>query len=260
MSAEAGKIKMFSYCPTSHEVTFDFPEDVVLVIAVSGALAEKTGDAMADYNNAAFLARDAAAAWCEGAGRMPSGRLFVEGRPNLAEVVRHVRAELGGAGAQDPEVRAAVGEAIARVDDGNTFGPSGRDGPVRYRAGALRERFEQFFDESEVLTRGIAKAFAEADYAALGALADESHRQTVECLRNTVPETAWLPVEARRLGALGASAFGAGFGGSCWAAVRRPEAEAFRAEWARGYRAAFPRWAESSVFFAMAPGPGAFAL
>merc|ERR1712232_1447992 len=101
-----------------------------------------------------------------------------------------------------------------------------------------------------------AKALAAGDHAALGKLSDESHRQTVECLRNTIPETAWLPQEARRQGALGASAFGAGFGGSCWALVRKDLADAFAETWAKAYREAFPQWISSSTFFVMTPGPG----
>jgi hypothetical protein len=42
---------------------FKFPADLTFVVAVSGAEADKTGNAMADYNNAAFLAFDAAKAW-----------------------------------------------------------------------------------------------------------------------------------------------------------------------------------------------------
>jgi len=264
MSCETGKLKVFSYCPTKHEHTFDFPSDVTFVIAVSGALAEKTGDAMADYNNAAFLARDAALAWCDATGRMPlGGKTFVPGRANLAEIVRDVRADCDGG---DEAVRAAIGKAIAKLDDGSRYGPGGRvtsagsEGIALYRCGALRERAEQFFDESEVLTLGIARAIAEKDYKALGQHADEGHRQTVECLRNTIPETAWLPREARRLGALGASAFGAGFGGSCWAIVECTKTEAFMASWKAAYDAKFPHCADRSTFFAMTPGPGAFAL
>ena len=258
MSGEPGRLKMFSYCPTKHEATFDLPPELSFVIAVSGAVAEKTGDAMADYNNAAFLARDAAAAWADSAGRQPlGGRTFVEGRPNLAEVVRHARAELGAAGSDDGRVRAAVGDCIAAVDDGARYGPGGE---ARYRRGALRERFEQFFDESEVLTRQLAEALAAADGDALGSVSDESHRQTVEHLRNTIPETAWLPQEARRLGALGASAFGAGFGGSCWAVVPKEGAAGFAEAWSAAYRREFPSWADRCAFFAMSPGPGAFAL
>lgn len=261
MSSEPGKIKMFSYCPTKHERTFDFPGDLVFVIAVSGAIAQKTGNAMADYNNAAFLARDAAAAWCKSTGELPlEGGIFVSGRPNLAEVVRHVRGTLGEAGESNDRVRQAVGEAIGKVDDGKGFGPHADDDTVRYKAGALKERFEQFFDESEVMTARIGEALSSGDDEQLGRWSDESHRQTVECLRNTVPETAWLPQEARRLGALGASAFGAGFGGSCWAVVRKRGAEAFAEEWGEAYRRKFPWCADASSFCTMTPGPGASQL
>lgn len=261
MSSEPGKMKLFSYCPTQHERTLDFPSDSMLVIAVSGALAEKTGGAMEDYNNSAFLARDAAAAWCKSAGRLPleEGKLFVPGRPNLAEVVRHVRSTLSSeeGAATDDKVREAIAEAIGQVDDGQIFGPHGDASPARYMAGALRERFEQFFDESEVMTARLAEAIAAGDGEALGKWSEESHRQTVECLRNTIPETAWLPEEARRQGALGASAFGAGFGGSCWALVRRGEADTFASNWAEAYHQKFPQRSKSSCFFTMTPGPGA---
>mmetsp|Transcript_88606 Transcript_88606/g.225541 ORF Transcript_88606/g.225541 Transcript_88606/m.225541 type:complete len:522 (+) Transcript_88606:69-1634(+) len=259
MSCDPNTIKMFSYCPTKHEGTFNFPEDSVFVIAVSGAIAEKTGNAMADYNNAAFLARDAAAAWCKSTGKTPlDGETFVQGRPNLAEVVRHSRAE--SEEKSEEKLRSEISEAIARVDDGKTFGPNPDDPSVRYAKGSLKERFEQFFDESEIMVPKIAKALADSDYDGLGKWSDESHRQTVECLRNIVPETAWLPQEARRRGALGASAFGAGFGGSCWALVRKRGAEAFADDLGEAYRKKFPRCADRSTFFVMAPGPGAFSV
>jgi len=257
MSCQPCKMNMFSYCPTKHEGSFDFPADATFVIAVSGALAEKTGGAMESYNNAAFLARDAAAAWCESTDTPVAGPTFVAGRPNLAEIIRHVRAASGGDSA---EVRKAIGETIARTDDGVSHGPLAHDPLVRYRAGALRERFEQFFDESEELVTAIANALATGDYEQLSVRSAESHRQTVEVLRNTVPATAWLPDEARRLGALGASAFGAGFGGSCWAIVRKDSAEDFSEKWRLAYHAKFPEWADKSVFFSMLPGPGAFAM
>jgi len=254
MASQAGKLKMFSYCPTKLEGTFDFPSKLVFVIAVSGALAEKTGDAMEDYNNASFLARDAAAAWVESVGSLPlDGSTFVPKRANLAEVVRHVRNMNGGS---DVQVKAAIGEAISMLDDGKSYGPLADNADVRYKSGALRDRFEQFFDESEVLTPHLATAIATADSAAIGETSDESHRQTVQCLRNTIAETAWLPEEARRLGALGASAFGAGFGGSCWALVEQVDADEFCRKWQEAYLKHFPIWASSCEFFTMTPGPG----
>lgn len=258
MSSEAGKLKMFSYCPTKHEGTFGFPSSLVFVIAVSGAFAEKTGDAMEDYNNAAFLARDAAAAWVDSVGSLPlDGCTFVPKRANLAEVVRHVRNTTGG---DEAHVKAVIGDAIAKLDDGKSYGPCADKVDVRYKSGALRERFEQFYDESEVLTPQLAAAIGAADSAGIGRASDESHRQTVCSLRNTIPETAWLPQEARQLGALGASAFGAGFGGSCWALVEAAEADGFCTKWREAYLKRFPRWADTCEFFAMTPGPGAFSM
>jgi hypothetical protein len=49
----------YSYCPTLNEGKFAFPAEWTFVIGVSGAVAEKTGDKMKDYNDAALLAREA---------------------------------------------------------------------------------------------------------------------------------------------------------------------------------------------------------
>lgn len=257
MSCRARQLEVYSYCPTKHLGSFPFPVDMVFVIAVSGALAEKTGDAMCDFNNAAFLARDAALAWCDATSERPlDGATFVRDCPNLAEVIRHVSQHMKGALGE--EVKKAISISIAKVDNGSQYGPS-RDGP-RYPAGALQRRFEQFFDESEILVPRLAETLGAEDFDEVGRLSDESHRQTVECLRNSIPETAWLPGEARRLGALGASAFGAGFGGSCWALVERKKAATFSDAWLKAYCEAFPRWAKSCVFFTMLPGPGALVM
>jgi len=57
------------------------------------------------------------------------------------------------------------------------------------------------------------------DGAALGGLVDRSQELTTTHLRNQVPETIFLAKAAREEGAIAASAFGAGFGGSVWALV-----------------------------------------
>ena len=77
---------------------------------------------------------------------------------------------------------------------------------------ALCERYEQFFAESEVIVPRVAAALAVGDLRAVGELVQRSHALTHSHLRNTVPETHWLPAAARELGAAAASAFGAGFG------------------------------------------------
>ena len=85
-----------------------------------------------------------------------------------------------------------------------------------------------------------ADALAAADLAAFGAVAAESQHLTETLLGNQVPETIALAATARELGAVAASAFGAGFGGSVWALVPRADADAFASDWLARHRAAFP--------------------
>ena len=63
MGCAAGRLELWSYCPTLHIRTVPVDAAVRFVIAVSGAKAEKTGGAMADYNDASLLASWAAAAY-----------------------------------------------------------------------------------------------------------------------------------------------------------------------------------------------------
>jgi galactokinase len=57
-----------------------------------------------------------------------------------------------------------------------------------------------------------------------------------------------------------ASAFGAGFGGSVWAMVKRLEAQKFLESWQEDYEARFPNPAERAAFFVTAAGPAAMRL
>ncbi|MGD9525023.1 MAG: galactokinase, partial [Gemmatimonadales bacterium] len=74
---------------------------------------------------------------------------------------------------------------------------------------------------------------------------------------NQVDETRYLVAEARRQGAIAASAFGAGFGGSVWALSTRQEAAAFEARWLEAYRSAFPARAKEAVAFRSTAAAGA---
>jgi galactokinase len=65
-----------------------------------------------------------------------------------------------------------------------------------------------------------------------------------------------LARSAREMGAMAASAFGAGFGGSVWALVKRSEAFAFLSEWRAQYARAFPGHSKQSEFFITGAGPG----
>lgn len=244
MSCTKGKLNMFSYCETRAEGTFAFPPTATFVIASSGAKAEKTGGAMDDYNNAAHLSFAAADAYVEVTkAELP--------KCNLAEVVKH-------AGGASDENKKKIIEAISKKDDG-TFGARLAEGK-QWPKGFLVTRFEQYYEESEIIVAKVAKAFADADYKALGELVDRSQELTGSHLKNLVPETEELPRMARALGAHAASAFGAGFGGSVWALVEADKAEEFRTKWLAEYVAKFPKCKDKALFFTMAPGPGAFKI
>ena len=79
-------------------------------------------------------------------------------------------------------------------------------------------------------------------------------------LKNQVEETVFLARSARECGALAASAFGAGFGGSVWAMVRDAEAVNFENRWRERYLKQYPQHATRAVFFKTAVGPGAFEI
>ena len=87
---------------------------------------------------------------------------------------------------------------------------------------------------------------------------DHSQRLAEAHLGNQVPETVTLQRSARELGAVAASAFGAGFGGSVWALVPESEAEAFLERWPEAYRKKHRKAGKESVFFLSRAGPHAY--
>ena len=89
---------------------------------------------------------------------------------------------------------------------------------------------------------------------------DRSQELTATLLGNQVPETIALARLARQQGALAASAFGAGFGGSVWALIPVARAEPFLSAWSQAYGDAFPTAAERARFFTTQAGPPAFKL
>jgi galactokinase len=102
------------------------------------------------------------------------------------------------------------------------------------------ERRAQFREEVDVIVPGVGDAIRDRDWAQLGLLVDKSQALAESVLRNQVPETIHLARSARELGAIGASAFGAGFGGAVWAMIPRVDADRFLSAWRRNYESAFP--------------------
>eukprot|EP00435_Cladocopium_sp_Y103_P012904 s2899_g3.t1 len=229
MSSERGMLKVFSYKPTRLERSVRIPTHLTFVVASSGVLAEKTGDKMTSYNDAAALAGRAAKTFQASQGSAAGAKDCTD----LAACVRYCGAN--------------ACEAIEEVLRG-TGDPS------------LQQRFHQFYTENEVVVPGVAEALAKDDSLRLGELVDLSQQEGDVGLQNLVPETRWLPAEARRLGAVCASAFGAGFGGSCYAVLPQAQAHAFRSVWHTAYVKEFPERASTCEFFVTAPGPGAIEI
>ena len=71
-----------------------------------------------------------------------------------------------------------------------------------------------------------------------------------------VDETVHLAAQAKGCGAIAASAFGAGFGGSVWALVRDADVPSFIEKWSADYAKAFPGPAGAPPPPPPSPGPG----
>lgn len=201
----------------ARERTIAFPEDLRFVVVMSGVLAEKTGPALAQYNRSSELARSIIAAWNAATGRADA---------NIGQALR------SGAGA-----RAELSAVVAHDAD-------------------LATRLEQFLVESEDIIPGAADALQRGDLGTFGALVDASQRGADLGLGNQIDETRHLAASARRLGAHAASAFGAGYGGSVWALVRRSDADAFSADWLGEYLAAHPQHADTASVLVTRPRGG----
>jgi galactokinase len=238
LCARAGILMQYGFCPVRLERTVSFPGGHVLVVATSGVTAEKTGAARDRYNRLSAMISEILGSWQAATGdRYPTLAAAIDASPHAAVKIRQLlRGET--AGSVGPER-----ESEPRVDSVNRLA-----------------RFEQFVLESNELIPAAADALAQLDVASLGRIVDRSQDAAEQLLGNQVPETSFLAREARRLGAVAASAFGAGFGGSVWALVPDGDAAAFGTRWANAYAERFPVAAERSEILATRAGPGVVEL
>ncbi|HEX5410018.1 MAG TPA: galactokinase family protein [Gemmatimonadaceae bacterium] len=222
-----GMLSRYSFCPVRDEGEVPFPAGHTMVIGVSGITAEKAGAAREAYNSASLAARAVWERWREVTGREDES--LAAAATSAPDAPDRIRVMLGGAG-------------------------PGSDAAANAR---LLDRFNQFYEESEVIIPRAADALRSGDLAAFAQLVERSHANAEVLLRNQVPETMWLVRAARALGAVAASAFGAGFGGSVWALVPTPSAAEFGAHWLERYQRAFPSRAQSAAVLVTQAGPAA---
>ena len=184
------------------------PADQVFVVAVSGVSAQKTQGARGAYNQAADRAARLLTLWRERSGR-PEGSLFeaLASSPDNLDRLRDIIA------------------SERAIDEGE-------------RA-ALAARLTQFHEETFVLIPAAFAALAAGDLGAFGDAVLRSQRGAERGLANQIEETIALADLAREAGALAASAFGAGFGGSVWALVPVTEVSDFTERWRATYTSRF---------------------
>lgn len=222
----AGKLSQYAFCPVRLEREVALPPDWTFVVAASGVIAEKSGGARERYNRLSLGASAIFDLWRAAGG--PGETLGqAAGAPGAPERIREVLR---------------------------------RSSHPRFRARELLERFDQFLGESEVLVPSAAGSFEKGDAVALAGIVARSQAGAERFLGNQILETVSLVASARSFGALAASAFGAGFGGSVWALVETDRAGGFQAAWRDRYRRDFPNAAGTSEFFVTRAGPGRLPL
>jgi galactokinase len=232
LNGKAGLFSIFQFCPTVHKADVAFPPDLALAIAYSGVKAEKTREAMEKYN---LVSRRA--------------RLVVE------HYNRHYGTEhrlLRDLITEQPGLEAS---ALLRRVEAAVEGPK-EDGEDL----GLPQRFRQFYLEDRFLIPDVARAFIVGDWRLVGQLIDRSHNLSREHLWNIVPEIDFLQKSARELGAIAASGFGAGFGGSAYALLCQEEADDFLRQWEAAYADQFPAAHAQAYFFLTRPAGRAQAL
>jgi galactokinase len=223
LCAQPGSIRQYAYCPVRFERQLPLPPAYTFAVASSGVVAEKTGAALEKYNRASRLAAAVAEIWRRETGGDEA---------HLAAVVRS---------------RTDAAERLRAILAGGHCG--------EFTPRDLLTRFEHFLVENERVIPAAGAALDRGDLEAFGGWVDRSQHAAETLLGNQIPETVHLAGSARELGAVAASGFGAGFGGSVWALVAVDRVDDFLAAWQRNYAARFPAHRGQATFFATAAGP-----
>jgi galactokinase len=175
---------VYSFCPVAHERDIPLPADLAFLVAGSGVAAEKTRDALELYNRVSQRARRLVSLWNEAEQTQTTClRQIVDSRPDAVAVLRQI---------------------AANHDTEWDLGP----------------RLEQFLLESNTFIPAATKAIASGNWDWLRQIVNDSQRHAETDLHNQVPQTIALQRALLDSGALAASAFGAGFGGSVWGLYR----------------------------------------
>jgi len=226
LCSEPSQLVRFAWDPVKKEGLYRIPGGYVFALASSGVHAPKSGAARAKYNRVSLAARRLVELWNKDTGRTDV---------MLGSVIRNVE------GAAD-RIRTLAAKAR-----GGTF-----------TATYLKGRLEQFIEETFEIIPAASDALDRESLTEFGLVVDHSMRLAEAHLGNQVSETVTLQRSARELGAVAASAFGAGFGGAVWALVAASDADAFLTRWSERYAKKHRRASKEAVFFLSRAGPHAY--
>jgi galactokinase len=223
LCSTANALSMFAWDPPHWEQSVVLPQELVFAIGVSGVVASKSGAAKARYNRAARTVAHMLHTWNQHTGRHDAT----------------LYAACSSATNAAQEMRAVIA----------------RDVHPEFTERELAARLDQFLAEVHTIIPRSVDAVAQRQWDTLGSLVAQSQAGAEQALGNQVPETTHLVRSARDEGALAASAFGAGFGGSVWALIPRERTEQFLGAWRQQYITAFPHTAPRASWFATRPAP-----
>lgn len=232
LCSERERLDVFSWAPVQFEQSVAWPETHAFVVGVSGVVAAKTGAAKERYNRAARTAHRLVDAWNATSGMS----------------VRTLR---------DTFMAAAGGTTPSEVPP-PLIAAAEHAATPEFSAAHLVARLGQFFDETFVIVPQAVAALSAHNFETFGRLVDASQAGAERALENQIAETVHLQRYARELGAIAASAFGAGFGGAVWAMVPRAEAERFATRWRERYLRTHHSASHRALFFVTQPSPPAF--
>ena len=226
LCSEPGQLARYAWDPVHREGLLGVPKGYVFALASSGVHAPKSGSALQKYNRVSMAAKKLVEMWNKASDREDA---------MLGTAITRVH----GATA---EIRALA--AKARIEG---FTPT-----------YLKGRLEQFVAETYEIIPAAADALHRESLTEFGVVVDHSQHLAEAHLGNQVKETVTLQRSARELGAVAASAFGAGFGGSVWALVAEDEATGFLKRWSESYRKKYKKQGKEAVFFLSRAGPHAY--
>jgi galactokinase len=232
LCARPHELVQYTFRPVHFERAVPLPAGYTFAIGVSGVRAEKTGAARERYNRASRSMSVIVDIWRHATGRSEAtAAAVITSSPSALDELRSV---------------------IAVADTSETgLTPQ-----------QLLTRLDHFVVESEELIPTASDALARNDLGMFGTIVDRSQARAEQLLENQIDETIELARSARELGAVAASAFGAGFGGSVWALVRSDTATDFLRRWEQCHRERFPSSGsgDDESFFVTDAGPSAIRM